>query len=57
MKNGTKNDSENFGDSDDAHILLKWGVIIRCYVQYYPLQLGTKEYPSLSTGIVKVFYK
>ena len=30
-----ENDSENFADSDDGHILLKWGggerVIIRCY--------------------------
>ena len=27
-----ENNSENFADSDDAHILLKWeGVIIKCY--------------------------
>ena len=25
MNNRIKNDFENFGDSDDAHILLKWG--------------------------------
>ena len=24
-------DSENFADSDDSHILLKWGVITKCY--------------------------
>ena len=26
-----ENDSENFADSDGAHILLKWGLIIKCY--------------------------
>ena len=27
-----ENDSENFADSDDSRILLKWvGVIIKCY--------------------------
>jgi len=28
-----ENDTENFADSDDAHILLKWGigVIMKCY--------------------------
>ena len=25
-----ENDSENFADSD-GHILLKWGVVIKCY--------------------------
>ena len=43
-------ESEKFIDSDDSHILLKWGVIIKCYegenfqkVLYDPLQLSTKE--------------
>ena len=26
-----KNDSKSFADSDDSYILLKWGVIIKCY--------------------------
>ena len=26
-----KNDSENFADSDDSHILLTWEFIIKCF--------------------------
>ena len=26
-----ENDSENFADSNDSHILLTWKVIIKCY--------------------------
>ena len=29
MNNGMKM-TENFADSDNIHILLKWGVIIKC---------------------------
>ena len=47
-----ENDSENFADSNDAHILLKWGgVIIKCYEgrrisksAISPLQLSTKRH-------------
>ena len=31
MNNNGKNDGENRADGDDAHILLKRGVIIKCY--------------------------
>ena len=26
-----ENDNENFADSNDSHILLKWGIIIKCF--------------------------
>ena len=40
-----ENDSENFADRDDSHILLKWGRVEKFQkVQYDPpLQLSTKE--------------
>ena len=31
MNNEIKMTVKNLADSDDAHILLKWGVIIKCY--------------------------
>ena len=31
MNYGMKMTAKNFVDSDDTHILLKWGVIIKCY--------------------------
>ena len=47
-----ENDSENFADSDDSYILLKWGIIINAVrgikLQIVPhdspLQLCTNEF-------------
>ena len=46
-----KSDNRNVADSDDGHILIKWGAIIKCYegqkfqmCNTTPLQLSIKEY-------------
>jgi len=45
-----KSDNRNVADSDDGHILVKWGVIIKCYVgskvsnvQYDPTTIKHKR--------------
>ena len=45
-----ENDSQNFVDNDDGHILLKWGRGLKfkkCNMT--PLQLSTKKYMKLNT--------
>jgi len=58
-----ENDSKNFVDSDDAHILLKWGGSLQNAargenfpkVQMTPLRLSTKEYWYYSSQWGKLF--
>jgi len=38
-----ENDSENFADSDDAHILLKWG-------GHYKMLLGVKNFKKYNVS-------
>ena len=61
MKNGMQM-TKNFANSDDAYILLKWGVIIKCYggekfqkVQYDPLPPTIKHKTVIDeTGRTKI---